>query len=84
METQAMPAPGCVQPPISVREPLQSGGEVGVGLGPAQGEGMQTAASVSMMPAAMPMQGVASYVRPDGMPSAFPSMPGAGAFVPVR
>ena len=84
MEAQAMPAPGGGLPPPSVQEPLPVGEEGWVELARHKGEGMQTAASVSTMSVAMPMQPVASYVRPEGMPSAFASTPGARAFVPVR
>ena len=84
MEAQATQAPSGVQHPTSVQGPLQFGMEVGVGFGSAEGEGIQTAGSVSTMPVALPVQPIAGYVRQEGMPSAFASRPDTRAFVPVR
>ena len=84
VEAQPTPEPGGIQPPRSVQEPLQPGGQLGVGLGSAEGEGVQTTTSVSTMAVAIPAQPILSYVRPEGTPSAFAITPGAIPFVPLR
>ena len=83
-EVQSTPASGGIQPPTSAQEPLQPGGELGIGLGSTQGEGVQVTTNVLTMAVATPVQPISSYIRPEGMPSAFASTPGARAFVPLR